>query len=184
MNFAELKTILTDIASSLDLVLQALEAGDQAAAEQPAEQLMESVKQFKEIIAKAEAEPDTPKEPEKPADEMAKALKEILAAVKGKEVKKDEGSSKEVKALSEDVKVLKDAVSEMLKGFGLKEEPVQPVQKGLNAPVDQQAFMGMLAEMIAKSIQPEQHKVEAGSNPIRKNVGNLAEMVRKAGGKI
>jgi hypothetical protein len=189
MNLEELKTILTDIASSLESVLQALSSGDQAGAEAPAESLMESVKQFKEAIKKAEDQDPTPEgapsdqqapEPGKETETtLSITMKEILNLLKSQKTEKSVLAEHKVnKDISERIERIEKGFEEMLKGFGIKEQEQQPAKKtfkGLNSQDGQGAVLDMLVELLIEKSEGKTSQVVAGSNPIRKNVGQIAE---------
>ena len=189
MNLEELKTVLTDIVSSLEMVLQGLQSGDQTQTEEPAEALIESLNKAKAILAKEEEPEDKPKDKPKdePKDEqkkddedVMKTLKELIAAMKGQPVQKSAVTID--KGLSDRLETIEKGFSEILKGFGVAVEPaVVPVQKGLNQQSGQGDLIDMLADAILKKSGDQPHSVEAGANPIRKNrdkLGGLAAQIQ------
>ena len=180
MNLEELKTVLTDIVSSLEMVLQGLQSGDQAQTEEPAEALIESLNKAKAILAKAE-EPEEPPKKDDEENDVMKTLKELIAAMKGQPVQKSAVTVD--KALSDRLETIEKGFGEMLKGFGVTvpEPAPQPVQKGLNQQSGQSDLIDMLAEAILKKTGDQPHSVEAGANPIRKNrdkLGGLAAQIQ------
>ena len=184
MNLEELKTVLTDIVSSLEMVLQGLQSGDQAQTEEPAEALIESLNKAKAILAKAEEPADPPKK-EDEKDDMTKTLKELIAALKGQPVQKSEVTVD--KNLSDRLETIEKGFKAMLDGFGvvIPEPAATPVQKGLNSQSGQDDLIDMLAEAILKKTGDQTLAVEAGANPIRKNrdkLGGLAAAIQSQRG--
>lgn len=155
----ELNTVLADVIANLEMVVQAVNAGEPV--EEPASELALAATTMKELLETADEEkPPEEEKPDEEKDKKEKAEKSATSALLSKLEKvlksTTDGnitalaeSEKVVKGLADRVDVLESGLVGILKGFGVP-EPIEKSQPAAQSPIDQGAFMQMLAEGVAK----------------------------------